>query len=136
MCQKDTRSGHIYVHNLQYFIASLVGDMLAEYGIFANYYSKLVDTIPANNLSHYFVSENVISLTDHEEIIKPTTPSHAAAQLLLNKVLFMLKEQRSVDYFNKMLSIMENHGDCATRILSQEINSKRLQIYNGKKSIH
>jgi len=91
-----------------------------------------VDTIPACDLSHYFVSENVISLTDHEEITKPTTPSHTAALLLLNKVLYMLKEQRSVQRFNKMLSIMEHHGDGATRTLSQEIKSKVVQINSGQ----
>jgi len=87
-----------------------------------------VDTIPACDLSHYFVSENVISLTDHEEITKPTTPSHTAARLLLNKVLYVLKEQRSVHCFNKMLSILENHGDGATSTLSLEIKSKLLGI--------
>ena len=80
-----------------------------------------MDTIPASDLSHYFVSENLVSLTDHEEITKPTTPSHRGAQLLLNKVLYMLKEQKSFDCFNKMLSIMEHHGDSATRTLSQDI---------------
>ena len=91
-----------------------------------------MDTIPACDLSHYFVSENVISVTDHEEITKLTTPSHTAAQLLLNKVLYMLKEQRSVDCFNKMLSIMEHHGDGATSSLSQEIKIKVLQINSGQ----
>ena len=100
--------------------------------MFADYYSKLVNTIPACGLSHYFVSENVISLTDHEEITKPTTPSHTAAQLLLNKVLYGLKEQSSVDCFNKMLSIMEHHGDGSTRILSQEIKSNLSRIKSGE----
>ncbi|XP_065907322.1 uncharacterized protein [Dysidea avara] len=101
---------------------------LPEYKVFTDYYSKLVDTIPACDLSHYFVSENVISLTDHEEITKPTTPSHRTAQLLLNKVLYMLKEHKSVDCFNRMVSIMEHHGDSATRALSQEIQSRLLKI--------
>ena len=91
-----------------------------------------MDTIPACDLSHYFVSENVISLTDHEEITNPTTSSHMAAQLLLKKVLYMLKKQRSVHCFNKMLSIMEHHGDGATRTLSQEIKSKVVQINSGQ----
>jgi len=113
-------------------IISLLGDELPEYKVFTNYYSKLADTIPACNLSHYFVSENVISLTDHEEITKPTTPSHTAGQLLLNKVLHTLKEQKNVHCFNKMLSIMEHHGDGSTHTLSQEIKSKVLQINSGQ----
>ena len=104
----------------------------AEYKLLSYYYSKLVDTIPACGLSHYFVSENVISLTDHEEITKPTTPSHTAVQLLLNKVLCRVKEQSSVDCFNKMLSIMDHHGDGATRTLSQEMKSKLLRINSGQ----
>ena len=108
---------------------------LPEYKVFTDYYSKLVDTIPACSLSHYFVSENVISLTDHEEITKPTTPSHRAAQLLLNKVLYMLKEHKSVDCFNRMISIMEHHGDGATHALSQEIQSRLLKINSGQQGI-
>ena len=104
--------------------------------MFTGYYSKLVDTIPACSLSHYFVSENVISLTDHEEIAKPTTPSHTAVQLLLIKVLYMLKEQKNVDCFNKMLSIMEHHGDGATCTLSQEIQSRLLKINGGQQGIY
>jgi len=109
---------------------------LPEHKVFSDYYGKLVDTIPACNLSHYFVSENVISLTDHEEITKPTTPSHKAAQMLLNKVLHLLKEQSNVDCFNKMLSIMEIHGDGATQSLSCEIKSKLLKITSGQQGIH
>ena len=108
---------------------------LPEYKVFTDYYSKLVDTIPACDLSHYFVSENVISLTDHEEITKPTTPSHRTAQLLLNKVLYMLKEHKSVDCFNRMVSIMEHHGDSATRALSQEIQSRLLKINSCQQGI-
>jgi len=55
-----------------------------------------------------------------------------AAQLLLSKVLYMLREQRSIHCFYKMLSIMEYHGDGATCALSQEIKSKVLQINSGQ----
>jgi len=96
-----------------------------------------MDTVPICSLSHYFVSEGIISLTDHEEITKPTTPSHTAAQLLLNKVLYTLKEQKSTDCFNKMLSIMEHHGDSATCTLSREIKSRLLRVgSSGRKGIY
>ena len=107
--------------------------MPLEYKVFTDYCSKLLDTIPARNVSHYFVSENVISLTDHEEIAKPTTSSHAAAQLLVNKILYKLKGQDSCDYSDKILSILEDHGDSAICTLSQEI---KLEIYIFQQSIH
>jgi len=84
-----------------------------------------MDIIPASGLSHYFVSEDVISLTDHEEITKPTTSSHTAAELLLKKVLSMLKKKEDgFNYFHKMLSIMEHYGDSATCALSKEMKSR------------
>jgi len=97
------------------------GPQLAEYKIFTQYNSKLMDTLPASDLSHYFVSERVISLADHEEIIKPTTSSYHAAQLLLSRVSSPLKVEEDTVPLTKMLAVMENHGDGATRALSLEM---------------
>jgi len=115
---------------------NFIDDELPEYKVFTDYYSKLVDTIPASNLSHYFVSENMISLTNHEEITKPTTPSHTAVQLLLNNVLYALKDQGSTEYFYKMLGIMKCHGNSATQDLSSEIHSKVLKPNNGQQGMY
>jgi len=95
-----------------------------------------MDTIPICSLSHYLVSQDVISLTDYEKITKPTTPSHTAARLLLSKVLYTLKEQKTTDCFNKMLSIMEHHGDSASCTLSQEIKLRLLSVISDRKGIY
>jgi len=84
-----------------------------------------VDTLPASDLSHYFVSGRVISLADHEEITKPTTPSHMAVQLLLSRVATPLEagDTRPLD---KLLKILEYHGNGASKVLSAEIKAKLL----------
>ena len=87
------------------------------------YYSKLVDTLTASDLSHYFVSDRVISLADHEEITKPTTPSHEAVCLLLSKILIPLQEEGDVGPLIKMLGVMENYGNRASKALSLEIRA-------------
>jgi len=113
---------YVMIHSAHLFFT--IACDLPEYKVLTAYYNKLVDTICACDLSHYFVSENVISLTDHQEITKPTTISRTASQLLLNKVLYMLREYSSVECFNRMLTIMDTHGDSATHTLSQEIRAK------------
>ena len=93
-----------------------------EYKIFTNYYSKLVDTLSASDLSHYFVSDKIISLTDHEEIIRSLLP-WGAAKLLLDRVSFQLQKGNS-RVLNNMLLIMNHHGVAAVKALSTEIRSK------------
>ena len=44
-------------------------------------------TLPAKQMSAYFVSQNIISTKDEEEIIKPTTSLVRAATMLLNVVI-------------------------------------------------
>ena len=58
-----------------------------EYLVIIKHYSKLVDTLTAKTLSHYFVSHNIISIKEEEEITKYTTSSVRAATLLLSRVI-------------------------------------------------
>ena len=60
-------------------------------GLFIKYYSKLIDTLAAKKLSHYFVSHNIISTKEEEEIIKPGTSSIQAATFLLGRIIKPLR---------------------------------------------
>ncbi|XP_065907255.1 uncharacterized protein [Dysidea avara] len=95
-----------------------------EFKVFIDYYNKLVHTLLDCNLFHYFVSEYIISLTDHEEITKPTTLSVVAVEFLLNRISVLLQSSTCHECFHKVLAIMENHGNIATEKLSREIRVK------------
>ena len=97
-----------------------------EYKLFNEYYSKLIDILPATNLSHYFVSDKIITLEDYDKIIRSTTPRDAA-KVLLDKVSLQLQSGNST-IFNKMLLIMDHHGVVTAKELSQEIRSKLFAV--------
>ena len=99
-----------------------IGQPSMQYKLFTDYYNKLVKTLPASDLSHYFVSDKIISITDHERIIRSTVPQDAA-ELLLNRLSLQLKNGNDI-LLNKMLLIMDYHGTDAAKTISLEIRSK------------
>lgn len=99
----------------------------AEYKIFMDYYKTLVDTLPASDLAHYFVSEKIISLDDYDKIIRITLPQEGS-KLLLDGVSLQLQNGNST-LFNKMLMIM-NHHTITIKILSQEMRRKISALNN------
>ena len=92
-----------------------------EYKLFVDYYSKLVNTLPASDLSHYFVSDKIISLADHEVIIRSLIPQQAA-KLLLDKVSLQLQNGNST-VLHKMLLIMDKYGVSDARAISMEMRN-------------
>ena len=98
----------------------------SEYKLFDYYHNKLVDIVPATDLSHYFVSDNIITLEDYESIIRSSTPQEAA-KILLDKVSLQLQSGNNT-IFNKMLLIMDHHGVATAKELSHEIRSKLLAV--------
>jgi len=97
-----------------------------EYLVIVQYYSKLVDTLTAKNLSRYFVSQNIISTKDEEEILKSTTSSVRAATLLLNRVINPLKAgfENCTNNFYAFLDIAEQYGNADIRHLLPTIREK------------
>ena len=81
-----------------------------------------MNVLPAGDLSHYFVSGKIISLTDHDKVIRSSVQQDAA-KLVLDKVSVQLQSGNN-KIFNKMLLIMFNHGVIGARELSQEVMSK------------
>ena len=104
----------------------LAGYQSSEHKLLTKYYNKLVDIIPAINLSHFLVSDNTISPLDHEEIIRSLKPREAA-ELLLRKVSMQLQKGNS-GVFNNLLVIMNHRGTAATRAISLEMRDKLLKI--------
>ena len=99
--------------------------------MFQDYYSKLVESLPVNELSHYLVSHRVISLADNEEITKPTTPSRRAAEILLSRVYSSL-QNGDVVAFHNLLHVMQQHGNSAMISLCNEIKA---QIDGGNETV-
>jgi len=98
--------------------------------VIIKHYSKLVDTLTAKKLSHYFVAHKIISTKEDEEITKPTTSSVRAATLLLSRVINPLKAgfENCTDNFYAFLDITEQHGNDATRHLSLSIRKKVFEM--------
>ena len=100
----------------------VIGQQFTEYKLFTDYYSKLVNTLPASDLSHYFVSDKIISLTDHEDITRSSTPRQAA-KLLLDRVSVQI-QNGNTSVFSKILVIMDYHGVNTAKAISREIRKK------------
>ena len=98
-------------------------------GVFQEYYSKLVDCLPVKTLSHYFVSQGVVTLLENEDITSPTTSPRRAAELLFSRVSLALQEGNVVP-LKKVLNVMQTHGNDAIVSLSREIQQK-LQLDKG-----
>ena len=98
---------------------NVIGQQSTEYKLFTDYYSKLINTLPAGDLSHYFV---LITLEDHERIIRSTVPQDAA-KLLLDRVSVQI-QNGNTSVFSKMLLIMDYHGGNTAKVISREIRKK------------
>ena len=101
-----------------------------EYVVIIKHYSKLVDTLTAKKLSRHFVSHNIISTKEEEEITKPTTSSVRAATLLLSRVINPLKAgfENCTDGFYAFLDIAEQYGNDAIRHLSISIKKEVIEM--------
>ena len=69
-----------------------------------------------------FVSDKIITLTDHENIIR-SSPPQEAAKLLLDRVSLQLQNGNSTA-FEKMLMTIEQHNVSAAKAVSLEIRNK------------
>ena len=89
--------------------------------MFKEYYHRLLNILPAGDLFHYFVTDQIISLIDNETVIRCL--QRVAAKLVLDNVSVQLQNGYN-KIFYKMLLIMFDHGVVDSKELSQEIRSK------------
>ena len=103
-----------------------LGCLSPEYLVIIKYYSKLIDTLAAKKLSHYFVSHKIISTKEEEEIIKPGASSVQAATFLLGRIIKPLRAgfENCTNNFYVFLDITEQHGNVDIKQLSTTIRKE------------
>ena len=80
-----------------------------------------MNILPVQSIAHNLISSRIITIDDEEEI-KSIAKSKDKASFVLRKIARSL-EVGLTQSFNKLLTIMEEHGGDAA-ILSTEIQSK------------
>ena len=98
--------------------------------VFTKYYAKLVNILPIGSLTHYFVKDKVISSDEEKTILQAATQSEGA-RILLRKISGSLESHLTTS-FNKLLSIMEQHGDISCVDLINEMRQDLQQDTTGK----
>ena len=84
-----------------------------------------MDVLPIKSFTHHFIKDNVISLNEVKIILQ--TPSRSeAAGMLLRKIGGSLKANLTTS-FDKLLSIMEQHGGTSCLELASEMRQDLLK---------
>ena len=92
--------------------------------VFTKYYAKLSEVVPFKEWSHHFVSAGIITNEDNR-IIQNTVqlPSQISSRVL-DRVYQSLKLGMMTDMFDKLLSIMEQHGNTSCVELANQIRGR------------
>ena len=114
-----------------YFLSA--GHISVEYEVFIHHFSQIVSSISARALSPYFVQQNIISPSDHLEIINATS-SNKASGLLLSTISSALKANFT-KIFYKFLDITEQYGSLDSANVIGTIRKKLLQLKSNDKGI-
>ena len=85
--------------------------------VFQKYYSRLSGCLPIKNLSSHFVTEGIITFEEEEEILNDGNPCSA----FLRKIAYSLRGGTDAA-FDKMLTVIHEHGDTCSKELINEIN--------------
>ena len=104
-----------------------------ERKVFTKNFGSLINVLSSTDLYSYFVSENVITLADFQEISSCAT-SKQKAGLLLTKISATIDAGHTSSFYS-MLNIMVDFGNIATNELSLQIRqslSTTGQSVNGK----
>ena len=109
----------------------LAGHISVEYEVFIHHFSQIVSSISARALSPYFVQQNIISPSDHLEIINATSPNIASG-LLLSTISSALNADFT-KIFYKFLDITEHYGSLDSANVIGTIRKKLLQLKSNDK---
>ena len=110
-----------YVPHFQHnYVLSFSTDVPPEYCVFIKKYSALVDTLKNTDLYRYFVSEEIITLAENEELSAEVIPIKKV-EILLRKISSPLESGHTKSFY-VMLEIMASYGNRATKELSRNIN--------------
>ena len=109
------------------------GHISAEYEVFIHYFSQIVSSISARALSPYFVQQDIISPSDHLEIINATSTNKATG-LLLSTISSALKANFTTIFY-KFLDIIEQYGSLDSANMIGTIRKKLLELQSNDKGI-
>ena len=96
----------------------LTGD-IPENCVFKKHYAILVDALKYTDLYRYFVSEDIITLNDLEDISCESN-SIKRVETFLKKISSSL-ETGFIESLHRMLCVMMIHGNLATKELAKNI---------------
>jgi len=100
------------------FLLCISDEVNKEYKTFRHYYGKLAQTLPIITLCHHFVTKNVITTNEVEDIHALPTSSRKAVYIL-RKISDSLGAGQT-DTFNLFLSVVEEHGNVdSVQLVSQ-----------------
>jgi len=88
--------------------------------VFREQYSILVYALESADLYRYFVSEEIITLIEYDDISAETN-LHEKAEVFLRKVYSSLEIGHAKSFY-KMLEVMASYGNEATKELARKIN--------------
>ena len=106
----------------------------SEYEVFRKKYSLLIDTLKTTDLYRYFVSEEIISLAENDDISAENNPIKRVKKFL--GIITSALESGHVESFYLMLQVMASYGNRATKNLARTINDMlhcSVSDDNGKK---
>ena len=109
--------GRLYY--LMYQLLPLPTGNIPEYRIFVKNFAILVDTLKVNDLNRYFVSEEIITLSDLDDISCESN-NRKKIETVLKKISSSLKNG-STQLLCRMLHVMVVHGNLDTRNLADTI---------------
>ena len=97
-------------------------------------YANLHNILPAKRLSVYFVSKQIITFSEKEEIERATGQDQAASVILRNIEKSLKAEQTKS--FDELLSIMINHGGLDCEQLANQMKEELSQNISDEQLSH
>ena len=105
-------------------------DHSAEYEVYICYYSQIVNSLPVETLSPYFVAHNIISPAEQLKILSVPSPIEAAG-LLLSKISCAL-DAGITESFYQFLDIIDRYGSIDSKTVTTAMRKKLLEMKSTK----
>ena len=98
---------------------SFTGDRIPEYYVFGSNYHDLITLLSNANLYGHFVSKDIITVEDHQNIFSISNARDKAVTLL-KPISAALKTGYPSSFYD-MLDIMKTHGNQSVRAFAEKI---------------
>ena len=101
--------------------------------VFIDHYAQLQDVLSVRDLSGHLISQRLINF-EEEEIIQQAVRQSQAASIVLKKIADSLRVGHTIS-FDKLLMIMEDHGNMACNELANQMRRKLSEKSSGTVTI-